>query len=106
MMSLPATQLADAIVAAPSGVNLLPEPLQAAIFFSIFAVLGVSTAAVTEIALPALKRSAPGFFDSWVKTFWLIGFGFALAGAAHFLILQDFCNSETPRDPPKRVDHP
>jgi hypothetical protein len=95
MVAMPSSQLADAaaIIAAPSGINLLPEPIQAAIFVSIFAALGLGTAAVTEIAMPALKRSAPGFYEGWVKTFWLIGAGFALAGASHFFILQEFCNS-------------
>lgn len=94
MAAMPITQLADAaIIAAPSGVNLLPESIQASIFLSLFVALGLSTAAVTEIILPALKRSAPGFYEGWTKTFWLIGAGFILAGASHFLILQDFCNS-------------
>eukprot|EP00291_Cryptomonas_curvata_P000242 CAMPEP_0172191338 /NCGR_PEP_ID=MMETSP1050-20130122/23643_1 /TAXON_ID=233186 /ORGANISM="Cryptomonas curvata, Strain CCAP979/52" /LENGTH=214 /DNA_ID=CAMNT_0012866371 /DNA_START=72 /DNA_END=716 /DNA_ORIENTATION=+ len=97
MASMPTTNLAAAVIsAAPSGVNLLPEPVQAAIFFSCFIALGLGTAAVTEAAFPALQRSAPGFFKSWTKSFWIIGFLFALAGASHFLILKDFCNIYPP----------
>jgi hypothetical protein len=95
--SMPSTNLAEAVIsAAPSGVNLLPLPVQAAIFVSIFIALGLGTVGVTEVAFPALKRSAPGFFESFTKTFWLIGFAFIFAGASHFLVFKDFCNSQLP----------
>ena len=76
---------------APSGVNMLPLPLQAAVFFSCFAALYAGTAALVSL-LGLAQAAAPGVVTAWKSTWPLLGVFYILAGVAHFTLKDAFMN--------------
>lgn len=74
----------------PSGVNTLPESTQTLIFFGIFAVLGVATAALSTIVGDATAKLE--WFQSWRYTWPLLGAIYAAAGVTHFTIEEEYEN--------------
>ena len=77
-------------VPSSSGINTLPNPVQALVVASIFAGLFVGTALLSGL-FESLSTSYP-LLLSWKSSFPLLGPIFMLAGYAHFAIKEDFCN--------------
>ena len=76
---------------APSKVNTLPVPAQAAVVVAIFTGLYVSTMALIS-GVESLKELAPGIMLPWMSTWPILGAFFAAAGVAHFSIKDAFIN--------------
>jgi uncharacterized membrane protein len=72
-------------------VQQLSEPLQAAVFASVFAALGALTYASCTTVAPALESALPELFAFSRSTWPLVGGTFVLAGVAHFLAHDAFC---------------
>lgn len=68
---------------APSGVNALPLPEQAAVFGASLGVVGLGTIALVA-ALGAAERAAPRAFGAWRKSWPILGVVYMAAGYAHF----------------------
>uniref|UniRef100_A0A7S2UUQ4 Uncharacterized protein n=1 Tax=Fibrocapsa japonica TaxID=94617 RepID=A0A7S2UUQ4_9STRA len=81
---------------APSGVNQMPEPTQAAIVLGLMASLVAGTA-VCSAGLDAISATFPVAFSVWQKSWPLLGPGFVLAGVSHFTLHDDFCNIYPPK---------
>lgn len=75
----------------PSGINQLPAIQQAGIFGLLSIALYVGTLGTLQIFNLA-EQILPGFMQSWEKSFFLLGFFFALAGASHFSVKKEFVN--------------
>ena len=75
----------------PSGVNTLPTPTQAAIFFSYFVGLAVITSSLVK-GFDALSAVAPGAMESWISSWPLLGVVFIAAGISHFTLKDMFMN--------------
>jgi uncharacterized membrane protein len=74
----------------PSGINTLSEPLQAAIFFGIFAILGISTIALSSVVGDATAKYE--WLQNWRYTWPLLGAIYAAAGVTHFTIQEEYEN--------------
>ena len=76
---------------APSGVNTLAVPLQAAVFVGCFAALFAGTTALVA-AIGTAKAVAPVFMATWQGTWPLLGAFYVVAGVAHFTSQDTFIN--------------
>lgn len=74
----------------PSRVNTLPESLQAAVFFGIFAVLSASTAVLSSVVGDATAKYE--WLQNWRYTWPLLGAIYAAAGVTHFTIQEEYEN--------------
>jgi len=74
----------------PSGVNMAPEPLQAAVFFSIFAALGVSTALFSDFLGDITLKYE--WVQTWRYSWPLLGAIYAAAGVTHFTLQDEYEN--------------
>lgn len=87
-IALAPSDAAHTLVAlAPSGVDALPEPLQAAVFFGAYAALGAGTAATTKVldgARAALPAGAAELWRGSVEALPLLGALYVAAGVSHF----------------------
>jgi uncharacterized membrane protein len=74
----------------PSGINTLDKSFQAAVFFGIFAVLGVSTASLSSIVSDATTKYE--WLQNWRYTWPLLGAIYAAAGVTHFTVQEEYEN--------------
>ena len=73
----------------PSGINFMSLPAQAAIFVAVFVGLYIGTDAFNGL-LEMCNQFA--LFQSWKKTWPLLGVIYAAAGVSHFTLQQEFEN--------------
>ena len=71
--------------------NTFSIPAQAAVFFSVYAGLFLTTFLGIQ-GLHTLKASYPSLISSWEQSWGLIGFLLASGGVAHFFLTDDFSN--------------
>lgn len=74
----------------PSGINMLPLPIQALTFFGYFAALAIGTYFASSL-LDQAKSSFP-LVESSISTSSSLGLVYLLAGIAHFKLEDDFSN--------------
>ena len=74
----------------PSGVNTLPETIQAGIFFGIFVLLGAMTVPFSSFLDDITMKYE--FVQSWRYTWPLLGAIYAAAGVTHFTLQKEYEN--------------
>lgn len=74
----------------PSGVNMLPESQQTAIFVAIYAGLGLGTYLLSSLLSSATLQYE--WIQSWKYTWPLLGVIYAAAGATHFTVEDEYVN--------------
>ena len=79
---------------APSGINTLDAPVQAAIVVAILAAIGVGASAITGPGFDAIRGS--GLWNLSRPTWPILGFIYLAAGIAHFTELEGFENITPP----------
>ena len=78
-------------IESPSKINILPEPVQAVVFALVSLGLYGGTVALLNL-ISFAENVAPGIMSSWESSWFVLGFFFMLAGAAHFTVKKDFVN--------------
>jgi hypothetical protein len=84
----------DILFSAKSGIDILPESTQTAVFTSVFFALGLGTVATTNVVLPALQRFSSKLYEIWIKRIWLVSIFFILSGIGHFAFAEAVCKGE------------
>mmetsp|Transcript_19195 Transcript_19195/g.48262 ORF Transcript_19195/g.48262 Transcript_19195/m.48262 type:complete len:275 (-) Transcript_19195:14-838(-) len=80
-----------------SGINLMPVPLQAGIFFGLWVGIYAASRVVAGPVMDAAAAALPaGWFDGISKTWPLLGVLYMLAGSAHFTSKEGFENIYPP----------
>lgn len=75
----------------PSGINVLPKPLQAMAFLGIASALYGSTVGAISV-LEAIKSYIPGSIEFLLGGIGVNGILFFLAGITHFTLCDEYCN--------------
>lgn len=78
-------------IESPSKINTLSEPLQALIFGLVSLGLYGGTVGLLQV-ISLAEQILPGLMSSWESSWFILGFFFILAGAAHFTVKKDFVN--------------
>ncbi|CAE7323322.1 unnamed protein product [Symbiodinium natans] len=82
---------AQALPAAPSGINQLPETQQAVVVATLLLGLAAGTWALVNPIFGALQGTLPeGWFKTWRKTWPILGAFYMAAGVAHFTAADAF----------------
>jgi len=84
------------MIESPSGINVLPNNIQTAVFFGCFFLLFGGTAGLVTAFEAAAAATFPAL-DWWKSTFALLGAVFMAAGAAHFSVKDEFVNIMPPQ---------
>eukprot|EP00195_Chlamydomonas_chlamydogama_P015259 CAMPEP_0202892918 /NCGR_PEP_ID=MMETSP1392-20130828/2589_1 /ASSEMBLY_ACC=CAM_ASM_000868 /TAXON_ID=225041 /ORGANISM="Chlamydomonas chlamydogama, Strain SAG 11-48b" /LENGTH=259 /DNA_ID=CAMNT_0049577053 /DNA_START=90 /DNA_END=869 /DNA_ORIENTATION=- len=80
------------IVMPLAAVQQLPEPLQAATFFGIYAALGLGTYVSCTSIAPSIEAALPGLMAFSRATWPLLGVTYIAAGVAHFTMHDAFAS--------------